>query len=346
MVRCSCVLFRKYGNFIDNLRVFVKGGSGGMGYPRLGGEGGKGGDVWLVAEKKMTLKQLKDKYPQKRFVAGGGANSRVSALKGSKGKDYDIPVPVGISVIDENGKVMGELNKEKDRILVAEGGLGGTLFTNFLPLKGQKRVIHLDLKLIADVGLVGFPNAGKSSLLSQVSHAKPVIADYAFTTLKPELGKIIYNDFKQVDISGFQLSSQTQYRTAFETIILLTKELELYKEELQTKPALLAVNKMDLPDAPNKFQELMNQLQNPKDFLHLLAKNMIPERTMEFQHIIPVSAITGEGIEELKNCIRKSLDEQANQENDAYHKKQLLNLRISDIVSYSEPSSHHASTGS
>ncbi|XP_049749883.1 GTP-binding protein 10 isoform X1 [Elephas maximus indicus] len=382
MVRCSCVLFRKYGNFIDNLRVFVKGGSGGMGYPRLGGEGGKGGDVWLVAEKKMTLKQLKDKYPQKRFVAGGGANSRVSALKGSKGKDYDIPVPVGISVIDENGKVMGELNKEKDRILVAEGGLGGTLFTNFLPLKGQKRVIHLDLKLIADVGLVGFPNAGKSSLLSQVSHAKPVIADYAFTTLKPELGKIIYNDFKQisvadlpgliegahmnkgmghkflkhiertkqllfvVDISGFQLSSQTQHRTAFETIILLTKELELYKEELQTKPALLAVNKMDLPDAPNKFQELMNQLQNPKDFLHLLAKNMIPERTMEFQHIIPVSAITGEGIEELKNCIRKSLDEQANQENDAYHKKQLLNLRISDIVSYSEPSSHHASTGS
>ncbi|KAM9650678.1 GTP-binding protein 10 [Trichechus inunguis] len=374
MVRCSCVLFRKYGNFIDNLRLFTKGGSGGMGYPRLGGEGGKGGDVWVVAEKKMTLKQLKDRYPQKRFVAEGGANSRVSALKGSRGKDCDIPVPVGISVIDENGKIIGELNKEKDRILVAEGGLGGKLLTNFLPLKGQKRVIHLDLKLIADVGLVGFPNAGKSSLLSQVSHAKPVIADYAFTTLKPELGKIMYTDFKQisvadlpgliegahmnkgmghkflkhiertkqllfvVDISGFQLSSQTQYRTAFETIILLTKELELYKEELQTKPALLAVNKMDLPNARDKFRELMNQLQNPKDFLHLFEKNMIPERTMEFQHIIPISAITGEGIEELKNCIRKSLDEQTNKENNAYHEKQLLNLRIFNTVSYHEPS--------
>nr|XP_025874467.1 GTP-binding protein 10-like [Vulpes vulpes] len=76
MVRCSCVWFRKYGNFIDNLRIFTRGGSGGMGYPRLGGEGGKGGDVWVVAHKRMTLKQLKDKYPQKRFVAGEGANSR------------------------------------------------------------------------------------------------------------------------------------------------------------------------------------------------------------------------------------------------------------------------------
>ncbi|XP_037692544.1 GTP-binding protein 10 isoform X5 [Choloepus didactylus] len=297
MVRCSCVLFRKYGNFIDNLRLFTKGGSGGMGYPRLGGEGGKGGDVWVVAEKKITLKQLKDKYPQKRFVAGGGTNSR-------------------------------------------------------------------------------FPNAGKSSLLSQISHAKPVIADYAFTTLKPELGKIMYQDFKQisvadlpgliegahmnkgmghkflkhiertrqllfvVDISGFQLSSQTQYRTAFETITLLTKELELYKEELQTKPALLAVNKMDLPGAQDKLHELMSQLQNPKDFLQLFEKNMIPERIMEFQHIIPISAVTREGIEELKNCIRKSLDEQDSQEKSAYHKNQLLNLR--NAISYSEPPSRHA----
>ncbi|XP_069318038.1 GTP-binding protein 10 isoform X1 [Eulemur rufifrons] len=382
MVHCGCVLFRKYGNFIDNLRLFTKGGSGGMGYPRLGGEGGKGGDIWVVAHKKMTLKQLKDKYPQKRFVAEGGANSRVSALKGSKGKDCEICAPVGISVTDENGKIIGELNKEGDRVLVAEGGLGGKLLTNFLPLKGQRRIIHLDLKLIADVGLVGFPNAGKSSLLSRVSHAKPAIADYAFTTLKPELGKIMYNDFKQisvadlpgliegahmnkgmghkflkhiertrqllfvVDICGFQLSSQTKYRTAFETIVLLTKELELYKEELQTKPALLAVNKMDLPDAQDKFHELVNQLQNPKDFLRLFEKNMIPKRIMEFQHIIPISAVTGEGIEELKNCIRKSLDEHANQENEAYRKKQLLNLQISNTTSYSEPLSKQTVTSS
>ncbi|XP_006779251.1 PREDICTED: GTP-binding protein 10 isoform X2 [Myotis davidii] len=371
-----------YGNFIDNLRLFTRGGSGGMGYPRLGGEGGKGGDVWVVAHKKMTLKQLKDKYPQKRFVAGEGANSRVSALKGSKGKDCEIPAPVGISVTDENGKIIGELNKEQDRILVAEGGLGGKFLTNFLPLKGQRRIIHLDLKLIADVGLVGFPNAGKSSLLSKISHAKPAVADYAFTTLQPELGKIMYKDFKQilvadlpgliegahvnkgmghkflkhvertkqllfvVDVSGFQLSARTPYRTAFETVLLLTKELELYDEEVRAKPALLAVNKMDLPDAQNKFHELMNQLQNPKDFLHLFQSQMIPERTMEFEHIIPISAITGEGIDELKNCIRKSLDEHADRENDAYHKKQLLNLQISNTVSHSEPLSRNAVTSS
>nr|KAF6418467.1 GTP binding protein 10 [Rousettus aegyptiacus] len=149
-----------------------------------------------------------------------------------------------------------------------------------------------------------------------------------------------------VDISGFRLSPQTQYRTAFETIILLTKELELYKEELQTKPALLAVNKMDLPDAQDKFHVLMNQLQNPKDFLHLFEKNMIPERTVEFQHIIPISAITGEGIDELKSCLRKSLDEHANRENYAYHKKQLLNLQISNTVTYSELPSKNAVTSS
>ncbi|KAL1777537.1 GTP-binding protein 10 [Sigmodon hispidus] len=369
MVRCGCALMRKYGNFIDNLRIFAKGGSGGMGYPRLGGEGGRGGDVWVVAHKNMTLKQLKNKYPQKRFVAGGGANSRVSALKGSKGKDYEIPVPVGISVTDENGNIIGELNKEEDRILVAKGGLGGKLHTNFLPLKGQRRIIHLDLKVIADVGLVGFPNAGKSSLLSRVSHATPEIADYAFTTLKPELGKIMYNDFKQisvadlpgliegahmnkgmghkflkhlertrqllfvVDISGFQLSSVTPYRTAFETIILLTKELELYKEELQTKPALLAVNKMDLPGAQVKFDKLMKQLQSPEDFLHLFDKNMVPEKAVEFQHIVPISAVTGEGIEELKSCVRKSLDQQDDKDKDAHHRKQLLSLRVSSAAS-------------
>uniref|UniRef100_A0A8C6HCF6 GTP-binding protein 10 n=1 Tax=Mus spicilegus TaxID=10103 RepID=A0A8C6HCF6_MUSSI len=286
MVRCGCALLRKYGNFIDNLRIFTKGGSGGMGYPRLGGEGGRGGDVWVVAHKNMTLKQLKNKYPQKRFVAGGGANSR-------------------------------------------------------------------------------FPNAGKSSLLSRVSHATPVIADYAFTTLRPELGKIMYNDFKQisvadlpgliegahmnkgmghkflkhlertrqllfvVDISGFQLSSVTPYRTAFETIILLTKELELYKEELQTKPALLAVNKMDLPDAQVKLQKLMKQLLSPEDFLHLFETKMIPEKALEFQHIVPISTVTGEGIAELKSCIRKALDEQDGKESDAHRSKQLLNLQSS-----------------
>uniref|UniRef100_A0A4X2M866 GTP-binding protein 10 n=1 Tax=Vombatus ursinus TaxID=29139 RepID=A0A4X2M866_VOMUR len=283
---------------MDNLRLFAKGGAGGMGYPRLGGEGGRGGDVWVVAKKRMSLKKIKDKYPQKRFVAGEGANSR-------------------------------------------------------------------------------FPNAGKSSLLSKVSHAKPEIADYAFTTLKPQLGKIMYKDFKQVsvadlpgliegahmnkgmghkflkhiertkqllfvvDVSGFQLSSKTKFRSAFETVILLTKELELYKEDLMMKPSLLAVNKMDLPDAEDKFSELVNQLRNPKDFSHLFEKDEIPGKTMEFQHIIPISAQTGEGIEELKNCLRLSIDEQSDQENEKFSEKQLLNIQNSKL-SHVDPSSKYA----
>uniref|UniRef100_A0A8C8STF3 GTP-binding protein 10 n=1 Tax=Pelusios castaneus TaxID=367368 RepID=A0A8C8STF3_9SAUR len=273
---------------------------GGMGLPRFGGEGGKGGDVWLVAEEKMTLKRIKDKFPRKRFLAGTGANSCVHALKGAKGTDCRVPVPLGISVISSHGKQIGELNKPGDCLLIAHGGLGGCLDTNFLPSKGQIQIVHLDLKLIADVGLVGFPNAGKSSLLSKISHAKPQIADYAFTTVKPELGKIMYPDYKQVsvadlpgliegahankgmghkflkhvertkqllfvvDISGFQLSSKTPFRTAFETILLLTQELELYNKQLRTKPALLAINKMDLPNAQDSLNELMKQLQNPQ----------------------------------------------------------------------------------
>ncbi|NXY91074.1 GTPBA protein, partial [Alcedo cyanopectus] len=352
-----------YGRFIDDVRLYVKGGTGGMGYPRLGGEGGRGGDVWLVARERTTLKSLKDRYPQKRFVAGTGANSSVKALKGEKGKDCEVHVPLGISVLREDGKQIGELNAAGERFLAARGGLGGSLATNFLPCKGQRRIVRLDLKLVADVGLVGFPNAGKSSLLSKISHAKPEIADYAFTTIQPELGKIMYADYKQilvadlpgliegahanrgmghkflkhvertrqlllvVDISGFQLSAKTEFRTAFQTILLLTKELELYKEELLTKPALLAINKMDLPCAKDNLKELKEQLQKPQDFVHLLPKEMIPTNTPEFKDIIPVSTYTGEGIEELKACVRKSIDEEADQGNEEYRKKKLMLLQ-------------------
>uniref|UniRef100_A0A8C0HBX6 GTP-binding protein 10 n=1 Tax=Chelonoidis abingdonii TaxID=106734 RepID=A0A8C0HBX6_CHEAB len=339
MVWGSRALLRKYGNFIDDLRIYVKGGTGGMGHPRLGGEGGRGGDVWLVAKEKTTLKRIKNRFPQKRFVAEAGTNSSVSALKGEKGTDCEVDVPLGISVTSCDGKQIGELNKAGERILVARGGIGGCLVTNFLPLKGQIQIVHLDLKLIADI----------------------------VTTLKPELGKIMYPDYKQVsvadlpgliegahankgmghkflkhvertkqllfvvDISGFRLSSKTRFRTAFETVLLLTQELELYKEDLRTKPALLAINKMDLPNAQDSLNELMKQLQNPQDSLHLVEKELIPQSTIDFKDIIPVSAHTGEGIEELKTCIRKSLDEEAEKENEEYQKEKLHILQTSEV---------------
>ncbi|KAJ6666648.1 hypothetical protein lerEdw1_020372 [Lerista edwardsae] len=201
MVRLSRALLRTYGRFIDDLRIYVKGGAGGMGHARLGGEGGKGGDVWLVAHRNVTLKRMKDRYPSKRFVAGPGANSSIAALKGAKGKDCAVNVPPGISVTTDHGELLGELNKAGDKLLVAHGGMGGCVATNFFPSKGQVHMIHLDLKLIADVGLVGFPNAGKSSLLTRISHATPQIADYAFTTIKPELGTVMYADHKQITVA-------------------------------------------------------------------------------------------------------------------------------------------------
>ncbi|XP_072910671.1 GTP-binding protein 10 [Hemitrygon akajei] len=363
MVRCGPALLRKYGNFIDNLRLYVRGGTGGMGLPRLGGEGGNGGNVLVVAQDGITLKMIKDKYPNKRFVAGVGANSSIRSLKGAKGKDCEIYGPVGISITNDNGKIIGELNRAGDRLIVAQGGHGGSFRTNFLPLKGQSGIIRMDLKLVANVGLVGFPNAGKSTLLSKLSHAKPKIADYPFTTLKPEIGKLLYSDYKQVsiadlpgliegahlnkgmghkflkhvertkqllyvvDVTGFQLSSETPFRNVFEAVQLLTKELELYKVELLSKPALLAVNKMDLENAAEKFKELMQQLQQPQDFYHLIPEEMVPMRQVQFKHIIPISSLTGYGIEELKNCIRKSLDDQDDLENEHYRLEKLQKLR-------------------
>uniref|UniRef100_A0A7N6AML6 GTP-binding protein 10 n=1 Tax=Anabas testudineus TaxID=64144 RepID=A0A7N6AML6_ANATE len=372
-----CSWLQNYGNFVDNLRLYVRGGTGGMGLPRLGGQGGNGGDVWVVATKNMTLKRIKDKYPQKRFVGGIGGNSSVRALKGDRGKDKEIFAPVGITVTSDDDRKLGDLNAEGDRVRVAKGGPGGSFCSAFQPGRGQAKHIRLDLKLIADLGLVGFPNAGKSSLLTAMSNATPQVASYAFTTLKPEIGKLMYKDYKQisvadlpgliegahinkgmghkflkhvertkqllfvVDVCGFQLASQTPFRTAFEAVQLLTKELELYKQELVSKPALLVVNKMDLPDAQDKLQQLKEQLQNPDDFSDLLPDDMIPKNYITFRHVVPVSATTGFGIEHLKSCIRESLDEDAAMAMKAIHQERLQALRYQshdyDIQYYEPP---------
>ncbi|XP_073437999.1 GTP-binding protein 10 isoform X2 [Dendrobates tinctorius] len=364
MVCAGRALLRKYGNFIDNLRILVKGGAGGMGLPRLGGEGGKGGDVWVVAKDGVTMKHIKSKFPHKRLVGGVGVNSSVRSLRGTSGADCQVEVPVGIAITTDNGTKIGDLDRDGDKLRVARGGVGGGFRTEFLPAKGQKRIIRLDMKLIADVGLVGFPNAGKSSLLGSLSHAKPQIADYPFTTVQPEVGKIMYPDFKQisvadlpgliegahrnrgrghkflkhvertkqllfvVDVSGFQLSVKSPFRTAFETVQLLTLELELYKEELLDKPALLAVNKMDLPEADDKFQELLKQLENPEDYLHTLPEELVPDCQINFKEIVPISVATNQGISDLTRCIRRSLDEQAELEIQQTTKEKLLSLHI------------------
>ncbi|RVE62695.1 hypothetical protein OJAV_G00159470 [Oryzias javanicus] len=339
MVHVSRICLRKYGNFVDNLRLYVRGGGGGMGLPRLGGQGGNGGDVWVVAAKNMTLKRIKDKYPQKRFVGGSGGNSSVRSLKGEKGTDMEVLAPVGIAVTTDAGRILGDLNEDGDRVLVAKGAhcrsgacrvpkcrkilspeSSVQCHTSNCELcihnfeTGDWKVMYPDYKQISVADLPGliegaYMNKGMGhKFLKHVERTKQLLF--------------------VVDVCGFQLASKTPFRSAFEAVQLLTKELELYKEEVASKPALLVVNKMDLPDAEDKLAELKEQLKNPEEFSDLLPGDMIPKNYLTFRHVLPVSAMTGLGIDHLKSCIRQSLDEEDTLESRDVLQEKLQALRL------------------
>ncbi|KAI0227923.1 GTP-binding protein 10 [Lamellibrachia satsuma] len=337
-------------SFLDNIRIYVRGGGGGQGLPRYGGRGGRGGHVYVVGSKNMTLKKLIQQNPTKRFVAKSGTNSRVRALLGEPGKDIEIPVPCGVCVNTDSGRTLGEINTPEDRVLIARGGTGGCLENNFQGMRGLPVSVRLDLKLIADIGLVGFPNAGKSTLLSAISRAVPKIAAYPFTTITPQLGVMVFPDRRQismadlpgliegahlnigmghnflkhvertklllfmVDIHGFRLSMNHPQRTALETILLLNKELELYKDELMNKPAVLALNKMDIDGADEKLDEIMEQLNNLEDHLDDVNADLRPKQLVKFDDIIAISAKRRVSTEKLKARLRELLDVYADME--------------------------------
>eukprot|EP00058_Branchiostoma_floridae_P015246 XP_002600734.1 hypothetical protein BRAFLDRAFT_123502 [Branchiostoma floridae] len=302
MVFLTRILFRaptaRKRGFVDKLRVYVRGGSGGMGLPKYNGRGGDGGHVIFVAKEDMTLKQVIDSTPNKRFIAGIGANASRRAIQGDKGHNLTVEVPTGITLLTDTKQVIATLNQPGDQATVAKGGAGGAHWSDFHPKKGQIRSVTLELKLISDIGLVGFPNAGKSTLLKAVSSADPKIADYPFTTMRPQIGIIQYQDLRRVsladlpgliegahhnagmghhflrhvertklllfmvDVHGFILSMKHPHRTAFQTVALLMKELELYKSDLVDKPAVLAINKIDIEGAGDKAEELLDKLDN------------------------------------------------------------------------------------
>ncbi|XP_076361091.1 GTP-binding protein 10 [Tachypleus tridentatus] len=329
--------------FIDSLRIHVKAGAGGMGLPKFGGMGGKGGDVYIEAKENIELKYIKDKWPDKRFKAGIGQNSRAYRILGEPGEDLIIPAPVGLTVVSEHGRVLADLNKDGDRVLVAAGGAGGGPQNQFSGQKGQAQSLTLDLKLIADVGLVGFPNAGKSTLLKTVSRASPKIASYPFTTITPNLGVMMYDDFRQisvadlpgliegahrnygmghkflkhllrtrllmfvVDIGGFRLKPHSPFRSALETIFLLNQELELYKEDLLLKPAILAITKMDTKDAENKFQKLKDEINYYKEHPEELPCELKSRHFVEFHDVIPICAMKAVNVVHLRR-IREVID--------------------------------------
>jgi len=215
-------------NFVDQAKIFVHAGNGGNGCisfhrekfkPKGGPDGGDGGDGGHVIIRASTqLHTLQDLRYHKKYHAGNGLPGQGNNKSGSKGKDVVIKVPAGTLIKDDKtGEILCDLTRDEEEIIIARGGKGGwgnqhfATSVNQVPrfakpgLEGESLTIELELKVLADVGLVGFPNAGKSTLLSVLSAAKPKIADYPFTTLIPNLGIVKYGEFKSfvmADIPG------------------------------------------------------------------------------------------------------------------------------------------------
>ena len=324
--------------FIDKAKIHVKGGRGGDGIVAwrkekfepsggpFGGDGGNGGSVVLKADE--GIRTLMD-FRYKRVYSGeNGENGRTKKQFGKAGADVIVRVPVGTLVKDEaTGKVIVDLKEKDQTYIIAKGGKGGRGNARFATAtrqapgfaeagtRGESRDIVLELKLLADVGLVGFPNVGKSTILSMLSAAKPKIANYHFTTLKPNLGVVRVEEGKSfvladipgliegasegiglgydflrhiertrvlvhvIDISG------TEGRDPVEDFYAINEELVQYNPKLKDKPQIIGANKMDLPGAEENLERIKKEFED------------------EGIKIFPISAATGKGIEGLKYAI-------------------------------------------
>lgn len=318
--------------------------------PKYGGIGGQGGAVFFEAKEDMTLKKLWKKFPNKQIKAGHGEDSNKARIVGRRGLDERVEVPLGVTIIDDDKrKIVSELNEEGQTCLGAGGGTGGCSGNQFIGDKGQVRTIKLDLKLIADAGLVGFPNAGKSTLLKAISRANPKIASYPFTTIMPQIGTIEFEDYRQitvadlpgliegahrnigmghqflkhvertsvllliVDVFGFQLSVNHTHRNCLENVYSLNKELELYDKTLLQKPSILLVNKMDMNGSAEEFmryEKIFNDLTLGVDEC---PKEIKPENLIKFDRVIPISAKSKVEVDRVKDSIREVLDSVAEQ---------------------------------
>ncbi|MES2800841.1 MAG: GTPase ObgE [Bacteroidota bacterium] len=324
-------------NFVDYVKIHLKSGNGGGGSTHFrrekyiplggpdGGDGGRGGHIILVGNKQLwTLLHLKYK---KHIKAGHGAHGSGGLSTGKQGEDVFVDVPLGTLVKDaETGEVLFEITEEGEKVIVQPGGRGGMGNNHFK--SSTNRAPHhaqpgeqgtedwkiLELKILADVGLVGFPNAGKSTLLSVVSAAKPEIANYAFTTLRPNLGIVEYRDhrsFVMADIPGIIEGAHQG------------KGLGLrFLRHIERNSLLLFMIPADSDDIAKEYAVLLNELKqfNP-ELLHkerLLAitkSDMLDEELMEaLRPTLPnvpslfISAVAETGINELKDLIWKHLN--------------------------------------
>ena len=337
--------------FVDEVEIHVAAGHGGRGamsfrrekfVPRggpNGGDGGPGGSVFVAAN--PNLNTLLNFRFQKSFEAGRGAHGEGSNRTGKNGQDITLEVPVGTTIYERQGEEyvqVADLTEEGHRILIAKGGLGGrgnaafATSTNRAPRKtqpglpGEEKDLRLHLKLLADVGLVGYPNAGKSTLISRISAARPKVADYPFTTLEPNLGVVGLSgdrSFVVADVPGLiegahqgtglgtrflshlertkvlihlvDVSSMSG-REPVDDFEVITRELELFPgrdasgERLAEKPLIVVANKIDALDDPARLERLEKHLQG----------HTIP--------LYPVSAATGEGIPALLEATWRELE--------------------------------------
>ncbi|WP_234121457.1 GTPase ObgE [Clostridium hydrogenum] len=321
--------------FIDTAKILVKSGAGGDGaisfrrekYVPLGGpdggDGGNGGNVVIVAERNMTT--LLDFKYRRKYQAANGENGGGSKCYGKDGDDLYIKVPMGTVIRDaETNKIMVDLAHDGDKYVVAKAGKGGKGNVRFCTptrqapnfaepgMPGEDRWITLELKLLADVGLIGFPNVGKSTLLSVVSKARPKIANYHFTTLKPNLGVVSLpgiNSFVMADIPGiiegaaegvglgFEFLrhiertrllihvvdiSGSEGRDPIEDFIKINEELRKYSVKLWDRPQIVVANKCDMLFDDDKFEEFKSKVQE-----------------MGYKSVFKMSAATNLGVEEL-----------------------------------------------
>ena len=320
-------------NFIDHVKIYLRSGNGGAGAVHFrrekhvpkggpdGGDGGRGGHIIIKGNpQRWTLLHLRYK---KHLIASHGKPGEGGKRKGANGKDIIVEVPLGTVV--KNAETFGfiaEVTEENQEAIIAKGGSGGLGNENFKTstnqtpryaqpgIPGEELEVILELKLLADVGLVGFPNAGKSTLLSAVSAAKPEIADYPFTTLVPNLGVVAYRDdqsFVMADIPGIIEGASdgkglglrflrhiernavllflvpADARDIGKEYQILLKELKKYNPELLDKKRLLAISKSDLLDDELE-QALAEEL--PKDVKFVF-----------------ISSITGKGLVKLKDVV-------------------------------------------
>ncbi|MFD1408080.1 GTPase ObgE [Kroppenstedtia eburnea] len=328
--------------FVDKVKVFVKGGDGGNGMvafrrekyePRggpAGGDGGRGGDVVFQVDE--GLRTLMDFRYRKQFKADRGEHGRSKSQHGRGADSLVVKVPPGTVVVDaDTGEVIADLTRQEQTAVIARGGRGGRGNIRFSSPKnpaphvaengepGVERWVELELKLLADAGLVGYPSVGKSTLLSAVSAARPKVGAYHFTTIHPNLGVVETEDgrsFVMADLPGLIEGAHTgvglghqflrhvertrvlvhvvdmagsEGRDPYEDWLQINEELRLYRKELADRPQIVAANKMDLPEAKENLERF---------------KAAIDGKVSVF----PVSSATREGLRELLYAVADRLD--------------------------------------